>query len=409
MFQYTTAIDRLRRLTKPIKVIQGGTSAGKTEGIVANYINECAIRSDIDLTITAESIPALKDGALKIFKGTMEFTGRWTDDHYNATDRIYTFASGSKIQFKAFDSIGKAKAAGKRTHLFVNECQYVPFPIVEELMVRTFEEVIFDYNPNNPFYIQEEIIPRDDAELLILTYKDNEATPPRVIEDFERRKKKAFYDPLKDWNDESNVKSNYHANWCRVYIRGEIGSLEGVIFSNWSTIDSVPSNGLIGYGMDFGYTNDPTTLIACYVVDGVRIFDEVIYQRGLTTPNIAKMMQDLTVSHSNTFADSADPKTIAELSEYGLNVSGATKGADSINRGISVLQEEPFKVTSRSTNLIKELREYCWEENKDGNTTNKPIGIYNHCIDAMRYLAIERLSKSNIPRARPSITMPKFR
>ncbi len=408
MLVRTKAINLLSLLTKPIKVIQGGTSAGKTEGIMANYIEALTKRSDIDLTVTAESIPALKDGALKIFKNTMSVTNKWTDDHYNATDRIYTFASGSKVQFKSFDTVGKAKAAGKRTHLFVNECQYVPFPIIEELMPRTFEEVIFDYNPNNPFYMQEEILPRDDAELLILTYKDNEATPPRVIEDFKRRRIKAFYDSDKDWNDESNIKSKYHANWCRVYIRGEIGSLEGVIFSNWTLAHQAPTEGLIGYGMDFGYTNDPTTLVACYVVDGVRIFDELIYRRGLTTPDLANRMKEVIDSHAYTFADSADPKTIAELSQYGINIEGATKGPDSINRGISILQEEPFQVTLRSINLIKELREYCWDEDKEGNTTNKPIGVFNHCIDAMRYLAIERLSKSNIPRARPMVTLGKF-
>jgi phage terminase large subunit len=404
--RHTTAIDKLMELSKPIKVIQGGTSAGKTEGIIALVIDECLENRAVDFTIVAESVPALKDGALKIFKATMNDWGYWYDIYYNATDRIYNFPNGGRAQFKSFDTVGKAKASGKRTHLFVNECQYVPFPIVEELMTRTYKEVWFDYNPNNPFWVQEEVIPRDDAELLILTYEDNEATPERVKQDFKRRKAKAFFNPLDNWELPSNIKSAYHANWCRVYIRGELGSLEGVIFSNWSVTSEIPRDGLVGYGMDFGYTNDPSTLIACYVVNGVRIFDEVIYQRGLTTPNLAKLIQE-RVQHEYIYADSADPKTIAELQSYGIKVRGAVKGPDSIKFGISILQEEPFKVTERSVNLIKELREYCWDKDREGNNTQQPIAIYNHCIDAMRYIAMERLSKSNQPRQR-RVTIAKY-
>ena len=403
----TISVVKLRKLTTPIKVVQGGTSAGKTEGIIGVLINQATANKSMDCTVVAESIPALKDGAIKIFKNIMQVTNRWHDDSYNYTDRIYTFSSGAKIQFKAFDSVGKAKASGKRTHLFVNECQYVPFPIVEELMTRTYKEVWMDYNPNNPFWVQEEVIPRDDAQLLILTYEDNECTPERVKQDFERRKAKAFFNPLDNWELPSNIRSAYHANWCRVYIRGELGSLEGVIFSNWSVTSEIPRDGLVGYGMDFGYTNDPSTLIACYVVNGVRIFDEVIYQRGLTTPNLAKLIQDRTTGYEYIFADSADPKTIAELQSYGIKVRGAVKGPDSIQFGISILQEEPFKITERSVNLIKELREYCWDKDREGNNTQKPIGIYDHCIDAMRYLAIERLSKSNQPRQR-RVTIAKY-
>ncbi len=391
----TTAVKKLGKLQKPKKVIQGGTWAGKTQGIIINLIYQCIQTPKDDITVVAETVPAVKFGALKIFKEVMEFTGNWYDEHYNATDRIYKFYNGSVIQFSAFDTIGKAKAAGKRKKLFLNECNYIPFLIAYELIVRTSGDVWFDYNPNNPFWIQQEILGDEDVDFMILTYKDNETTPENKIREFDRNRERA-------------KTSKYWANWCKVYLDGELGSLEGVVLQDWAIVDQAPSDGLIGYGMDFGYTNDPTTLIACYVVDGVRIFDELIYQRGLTTPDLARRMNDLTDSYTYTFADSADPKTIDELWQYGIKIQGATKGADSVNRGISILQEEHFKVTARSTNLIKELREYCWDTDKEGNTTNKPVGIYNHCIDAMRYLAIERLSKANIPRARPMITLPKF-
>ena len=261
-------------------------------------------------------------------------------------------------------------------------------------MTRTIEETTFDFNPNNPFYVHEEILPRKDCEHLTLTYKDNHTTPEKIIEDFNIKIAKAFYDPLKDWNDEANIKSHYWANWCRVYIKGELGSLEGVIFQNWEIIDNVPPSGLQGYGMDFGYTNDPTTWIAGYVYDNKRIFDEVIYQKGLDNRSIALKMREEGNVRQWTYADSAEPKSIDEIYRYGVNIQGSSKGKDSVNFGISILQEEPFYVTARSINLIKELRQYCWAKDREGNNIGKPEDVFNHCIDAMRYLAVETMSKS---------------
>ena len=373
----TIAIQKLRRLQKRKRVIQGGTWAGKTEAIIGLNINRMVHSPNMDMTVVAETVPALKGGALKIFKNIMNDSGRWIDANYNATDRLYKFASGSQINFASFDSIGKAKAAGKRTHLFINEAQYIPFNIAYELMVRSNYTWI-DYNPNHPFWVHEELIGEADTDFLILTYKDNETTPDFKIVEFERNRERA-------------KTSAYWENWCRVYIDGEIGSLEGVVFSDWTVTNEVPATGLIGYGMDFGYTNDPTTMIACYVVDGVRIFDEVIYQRGLATSELARLMKAKADPYVYTIADSASPQSIDELRSYGIKITGAKKGPDSIAKGISILQEQPFKVTARSTNMIKELREYNWDTDREGKRINKPVGVNDHGIDSMRYLAMDKL------------------
>ena len=168
-----------------------------------------------------------------------------------------------------------------------------------------------------------------------------------------------------------------------------------MIFTNWKQIKSVPEDAkLIGYAIDFGYTNDPATLIAAYRWNGKVIWDELVYQTGLTNGDIAKLMKSHGIKKNDfVVADSAEPKSIAEINRYGFKVRPAEKGKDSIKFGIDVLQEEDCWVTERSTNFIKELRNYMWAKDKAGKSLNAPIDAFNHCIDPMRYLATGKLSK----------------
>mgnify|MGYP002622216593 CR=1 FL=1 len=380
MFQRTTAINKLLKLKKRKKVIQGGTWAGKTYGIMAVIIDNLLANADEHYTIVAETIPAIKKGALKDFKEIMMETNRWHDEYYNATDRMYKFQSGSIIEFNAYDTVGKAQAAGKRTGLFINEAPYVSHEIANALIMRTSDIVWIDFNPTLEFWAHKEIVPQEDSEFIKLNYKDNEALPQSILDELMDRVERA-------------KTSDYWSNWCKVYVDGEIGRLDGVVFDNWATIDRIDKDAnLVGYGMDFGYSNDPTTLIACYELDNSYIWDEVIYQKGMLNSDIVNRMKDLEVNRE-IFADSADPKSIKEISLHGFRIKGAKKGRDSINFGLQLLQEKPFKVTSRSTNLINELRSYRWDKDRDGNTVNKPIDAFNHGIDAMRYLAVMKMKK----------------
>jgi phage terminase large subunit len=373
MFKRTTAINKMLKMTARKKVIQGGTSAGKTYGIIPILIDKAIKNQRIKITVVAETLPAVKEGALDIFKQVMYDTNRWIEDNWNASSLTYTFGSGSRMQFKSYDSVGKAKSSGKRDILFLNEANHIAFDIADALMIRS-KETWIDFNPDNEFWVHTEVLTEPNSEFLLLTYYDNEACPKETIEDLELKKQKA-------------LTSDYWANWCRVYIDGEIGNLEGVIFNNWKSIDDIPKEArLLGYGLDFGYSNDPTSIVEVYTYNGQRILNEICYQKGLSNSQIAKYI----TTKLPCYCDSAEPKSIDELKSYGVKAYAVTKGSDSINFGIQVMQEQDYLVTSKSVNLTKELRKYAWDKDKKTNEKlNKPIDNYNHAIDATRYHEME--------------------
>lgn len=307
---------------------------------------------------------------------------RFFQDRWNATDRVYKFKNGSTVQFDSFESVSKAKAAGKRTHLFINEANHIPFPIADALMMRTSEDIWIDFNPDNEFWVHTELIGNDDVDFIILNYKDNEALPLSILQDLMQKQEKA-------------KASKYWENWCKVYIDGEVGQLEGVVFENWEIIDKIPDGARMeAFGIDFGYTNDPSTGVGYWKWNGKRIFDEMFYETGLSNGNIADLLKENKISRIQYgVADSAEPKSIDEINRRGFTIKGSTKGKDSINFGIGLLQEEKFYVTARSVNMIKELRKYRWDTDREGNKLNRPIDAFNHCIDPMRYIAVEKFGK----------------
>lgn len=356
-------------MTARKKVIQGGTSAGKTYGIIPILIDKAIKNNRLKITVVAETLPAVKEGSLDIFKTIMFETNRWIDNNWNASSLTYTFNSGTRMQFKSFDSVGKAKSSGKRDILFLNEANHIPFEIADALMIRS-KETWIDFNPDNEFWVHRETLKEPNSEFLLLTYLDNEGCPPETIEDLEIKKEKS-------------KTSNYWLNWCKVYIDGEIGSLDGVIFNNWKTIDMMPNDArLLGYGVDFGYTNDPTSIVEVYKWNDQRIINEICYEKGLSNSQIAKRIK----TRMPAYCDSAEPKSIAELKLNGINAIAVEKGNDSIKYGINLMQEKDYLITSQSFNLITELRKYAWDKDKrTGETLNKPIDDFNHAIDAFRY------------------------
>ena len=219
----------------------------------------------------------------------------------------------------------------------------------------------------------------EDVDHLKLTYLDNEALSESIVKEIEKGKAKA-------------KTSKYWENWWRVYGLGELGSLEGVIFDNWRLIDTIPREAeLIGIGMDFGYTNDPTAVVEIYKYNNKRILNEICYRTGLVNQDIAKMLPSGTI----IYADSAEPKSIEEIRRTGKNIKGVTKGKDSIMFGISTMQGQDYLVTKQSTNIINELRYYCWDTDKNGKKLNKPIDMFNHSIDAIRYHEMESIGINN--------------
>ena len=373
MLKRTTAINKILALKKRIKIIQGGTSAGKTFGILPILIDKAAKKGGLEISVVAESIPHLRRGALRDFLKVMKWTNRFVDDRFNKSLLKYEFANGSFIEFFSADDSSKLRGA-RRDILYVNECNNVNFEAYNELSIRTKHEVYLDFNPANEFWV-EEIKEDKEADFIILTYKDNEALDKGIVDQIEKNRLKA-------------ETSTYWRNWWKVYGLGELGMLEGVVFSNWKQLDTIPKEArLVGIGLDFGYTNDPTSCIEIYKHNEKRILNEIVYQTGMLNSDIAnKLPKDVPV-----YADSAEPKSIADIQRYGITIKGVTKGRDSINYGIDVMQRENYLVTSNSTNLIKELRSYCWDTDKTGKRLNKPIDNYNHAIDAVRYHEMETL------------------
>ena len=374
MFQRTTAINKILALKKRIKIVQGGTSAGKTYGILPILIDRAAKTPNTEISVVSESIPHLRRGCLRDFVKIMKSINRFVDDRFNKSLLKYEFANGSFIEFFSADDSSKLRG-GRRSILYINECNSVSFESYNELSIRTKNEVFLDYNPTAEFWVQTELEDQEDAEKIILTYKDNEALDNGIISQIEKNIKKA-------------ATSNYWRNWVDVYVNGVMGKLEGVVFSNWKQIDTIPEEArLIGIGIDFGYTNDPTSIIEVYKHNETRILNELTYQTGLLNSDISKILP----SNIPCYADSAEPKSIADIQRYGITIKGVTKGRDSINYGIDVMQRENYLVTSNSTNLIKELRSYCWDTDKTGKRLNKPIDNFNHAIDAVRYHEMETL------------------
>jgi phage terminase large subunit len=373
MFKRTTATNKVLALKKRTKIIQGGTSASKTFSVLAVLIDK-ALKSSVEISIVAESIPHLRRGALKDFLKIMKWTNRYIDASFNKSLLRYEFGNGSYMEFFSADDSSKLRGA-RRDILYINECNNIEFESYNELSIRTKKEVYLDFNPANEFWVHTELKDELDTDFIILTYKDNEALDEAIVAQIEKNRLKAST-------------SSYWANWWRVYGLGEIGMLEGVIFSNWKVIDTIPVEAkLLGYGLDFGYTNDPTTIIEVYNYNGKRILNEICYQTGMVNSDVAKKLESNVIA----YADSSEPKSIEEIKRQGKTIKGVTKGQDSINFGIQIMQGQEYLVTSSSVNLIKELRAYCWDSDKTGKRLNKPAGGNDHAIDAVRYHEMETL------------------
>lgn len=389
-FVYTGAITKLRQLKRRIKVIPGGTSAGKTYGILPILIDKAVKTKGLEISIVSESLPHLRKGAMKDFLKIMKATGRYIDKHWHRTTFTYTFSNGSYIEFFSADQEDKVRGP-RRNILYINECNNINFETYHQLAIRTSKEIWLDFNPSNEFWCYTELKDDDDVEWLTLTYKDNQGLAASIIKEIEKAKYKAYHNPdLENPDIESNIKSVYWANWWRVYGLGMLGSLDGVIFQNWQQIDSIPEDArLVGSGLDFGFTNDPTAIIDVYEWNGKRILDERCFRTGMVNSDISPYLRQNTI----TYADSAEPKSIEEIRRMGVMIKGVTKGSDSILFGIQVMQRQEYLITSRSVNLIKEFRSYCWDKDKQGNKINKPIDDFNHGIDAVRYHEMESIGR----------------
>jgi len=362
LYKVTTATNKLLSLTKRIRGVSGGTSASKTISILMWLIDYCQSHENELVSVVSETFPHLKRGAMRDFLSIMEAHNYFNDDRWNRSDYIYLFETGSRLEFFSADQPAKVRGP-RRDILFINEANNIPFETFTQLEVRTKKIIWLDWNPVNEFWWYTDVMPHTDVDFVTLTYKDNEALDQAIVDSIESKK--------------------HNKNWWTVYGLGQLGEVEGRIFTGWDLIDDIPSEArLERYGLDFGYTNDPTAIIAIHKYNDGLILDEAVYRKGLLNSEIAKIM---TGKDALIVADSAEPKSIDELLIYGLDVVPSTKGQGSVLQGIQAVQKRTIRVTKRSVNLIKEYRNYLWDTDANGKIINKPVQYLDHALDAVRY------------------------
>ena len=366
----------------------GGTRSGKTYSILQLLIQLSMMDSTPKITsVVSETLPHLKRGAIRDFKQIM---GRAFDENcWNQTELTYKFKSGSIIEFFSADNPAKVHGPA-RDRLFINECQNISYEVARQLFVRTRGMIIIDYNPTHSFWANEIIELRDNCQRVHSTYLDNDYLTPEQVAEIESNR-----------SDQ---------NWWTVYGEGKVGSLEGVIYE-FDVVDHMPPRDLDKpenqktdeekyadslkevWGMDFGFTNDPTAIVRILADQKRKEFwiEQKCYRTNMMNDDIANHLEKVGLDRrTEIYADCAEPKSIAEIGRGSrFNVKSCDKGApvksEKMRFQIQWVQGWKMHVTKESLDLIDELRHYVWDKDKTGKQLNEPIDSYNHLLDAMRY------------------------
>jgi phage terminase large subunit len=366
MYRQTTAVRKLLGLSKRIRGIAGGTSASKTISIIQILIHQAQTDETPTLTsITSESVPHLKRGAMRDFLNIMQEHNYFKDANWNKSDFTYTFETGSKIEFFSLDMPHKVRGP-RRDRLFINEANNIPVETFEQLEVRTKDVIWLDWNPTREFWFYTDYKDKPNVDFMVLTYKDNEALDGSIVASIEsRRDNKA---------------------WWQVYGEGQLGEVEGKIYTNWKLDVDLPHEArLERRGLDFGYAHDPACLVDIYYYNGGYIVDELMFRVGMKNRQIADVILNQPDPNVLTVADSAEPKSIEEMQEYGVNVIGANKGPGSVTQGIQWVQGQQISVTRRSKNIREAYKNYMWKTDRDGNILSEPDHYMSDAMDAIRY------------------------
>jgi len=366
----TITFDNLLSAKKRITQHIGGTRSGKTYAIL-QYLIVKALQEPQNITIVRRTVPSLKRSVIKDFKEIMLELGIWSNESYNISDRVYSFSNGALISFVNTDDAEKLRGV-KSDILFIDEASEQHQEAYFQLSIRTTGEIILAFNPTvSPYHFLRSM---DDVQIFNTTYKDNPYLPEQMVKEIESLEIK-------------------NPKYWKIYGLGEYAANEKAVFNNFQILEEMPVHELVGFGLDFGFSNDPTALVAVHRHHDMLYCRELMYDTGLTTTDIIKRLKSLNIGRTDEiWADSAEPRLIEEIYRSGFNIKPVKKGPDSINFGISVLQNFALNVDSKSTHLIDELYSYEYRTDKNGIVLDKPQDFNNHLIDALRYLAMSRLS-----------------
>lgn len=357
-----------------IVILQGGTRSSKSYSAVQYLIVKALEEPNLMVSIVRKSFPSLRISTLRDFRGIMKDLDIWNEESWRASENAYTFDNGSVIEFLSVQD-GERRKGSKRDYLFVDEITELMYEDYFQLSIRTTTKIVVAFNPNIPatHWIFTQLATHPEAQTFISTYNDNPFLDDTLVREIEL------------------LRTTSPSYW-KIYGEGQVGVVDGLVFDNVSVIDYIPDNAeLYGFGCDFGFTNDPTALVALFKIDDGILFDEICYMKGLLSNQIANMIRGAYDRYGNSqvIADSSDPRLIDEIFRSGgINIKPCVKGPDSIMTGIDTMKQQRIFLTKNSKNLIDEFYGYVWEKDKNEQLTNKPDGRFpDHGIDAARYVA----------------------
>ena len=370
--RYTTALDKIRRMRKRIRIVQGGSSSAKTFSILLDELNYSLTHPNKITTIVTDSYPNLRVGAIRDFLRICKFTNASEFGIWNKTDHTFTLPNGSILEFYSVDTMGAL--GSRRDRLFVNEANRISYETFTQLEIRTKEQITLDFNPISEFYAHTELMKRPDADFIKLTYKDNEALDKNIVDALEAR--------IGDGT----------SNRARVYIFGEVGSLEGNVYEGWTTVESIPEGFILKrYGVDFGFSNDPTAVVAVY--ENEKEPKEVclqlmLYENKLLTPDLIAKLKEFP--EGLFVCDSARPEIIAEMQANGLRAIACNKQPGEKMNGkiynIELVKRRKVHYLAQDKPLEREYLTYAWRKKKStGETMDEPEDGNDHAMDAIAY------------------------
>ena len=365
-----TTVDNAVQSGYKIVSAQGSSRSSKTYNILI-YLLSYILANKKSLSIVRKTLPALKGSVFRDFKEIMQDKFKiWDNRCMNKSEMVYTFPNGSFVEFFSTDDEQKIRGR-KRNILYCNEANEISFLEWQQLIMRTTDFSIVDYNPSfsDEHWLCE--LNKDTRTYhFISTYKDNPFLEQTIIDEIE------------------SLQYKNKVLWT-VYGLGLQAMAEGLVFPEFEIIDEFPVNAKqVAAGLDFGYSSDPTAIVNCGILDGRLYLDEQCYRTHMLTSEIIKELKKLGLF---VYADSADPRLIQEIANAGIIIFPADKYKGSVMGGLFKMMEYKLCVTKRSVNYIMELKNYVYEQNKDGKFINQPIDAYNHLIDGTRYYTIGKL------------------